>query len=205
MNRVSFFIDGFNFYHSLESKSRYRKYKWIDYSKLVKFFVTSKDQIVDIIYFTSYAFWDQEKKKRHKILVDALRLRGVKIVFGKFKIRDKKCRICKSTYKIPEEKQTDINIAVKLMESAINDEFDTAILVTGDSDLVPAVEAMKRIFPAKRIGLLIPIGRSSIELENTCDFKARVKEKHLISSQFPDTIVLDSKKGIVLQRPSSWK
>jgi uncharacterized LabA/DUF88 family protein len=205
MNRVIFLIDGFNFYHSLISEGRFHKYKWIDYSELVKFFVTSKDQIVDIMYFTSYAFWDQEKKKRHKILIDALRLKGVKIVFGKFKMRDKECRICKSTYRIPEEKQTDINIAVKLLESAINDEFDTAILVTADSDLVPAVDALKRIFPAKRIGLLIPIGRSSIELENICDFKARVKEKHLKSSQLPDTIVLDSKKGIVLKKPLSWK
>ena len=204
MNRVIFFIDGFNFYHSLMSEKRLHKFRWIDYGKLVRLFVTSNDQIVEIIYFTSYAFWDQQKQKKHKALIDALRLKGVNIVFGKFKIRDKKCRVCNSTYKIPEEKQTDINIAVKLLEKAINDEFDTAVLVTADSDLVPAVEALKKLFPAKRVGLLIPIGRSSIELENICDFKSRVKEKHLKSSQLPDSFVLDAKKGITLNKPSSW-
>ena len=39
MEKVIFFIDGFNLYHSLVNK-RFNKYKWIDLSELAKNFIT---------------------------------------------------------------------------------------------------------------------------------------------------------------------
>ena len=100
--------------------------------------------------------------------------------------------------------QKDVNIAIALFNAALRDDFDTAILVTGDSDLIPAVEAVKVAFPAKQIGLVIPIGRSAEELKNACDFHIKLKEKHLRTCQFPDEIVLDPIKNITLKRPPSW-
>jgi uncharacterized LabA/DUF88 family protein len=179
MNRVSFFIDGFNVFHSLDSEKIYHKYKWLDLSSLAKCFVSSKDTVVDIYYFTSYAEWEPAKKARHQLLIRALTMKGVKIVFGKFKLRDKKCRLCHKTYQTFEEKQTDVNISIKLFQCAHNDTFDTAILMTGDSDIVPAIIAVKETFPAKRIGLVIPIGRSAEEIKKACDFHMKMKEKHL--------------------------
>ena len=204
MNRVSFFIDGFNVFHSLDSEKFYHKYKWLDLSSLAKCFVSSKDTVVDIYYFTSYAEWEPAKKARHQLLIRALTMKGVKIVFGKFKLRDKKCRLCHKTYQTFEEKQTDVNISIKLFQCAHNDTFDTAILMTGDSDIVPAIIAVKETFPAKRIGLVIPIGRSAEEIKKACDFHMKMKEKHLRSSQFPNSIVIDAAKNITLERPTNW-
>ncbi len=205
MNRVSFFIDGFNVFHSLDSKQAYHKYKWLDYSALAKCFVSSNDTITDVYYFTAYAEWDPPKKARHQLLVRALILKGVKIVFGKFKIRDKHCRICHKNYHTFEEKQTDVNISIKLFQCAHDDAFDTGILVTGDSDILPAVLAVKQSFPAKRIGLIIPIGRSAEEMKNACDFHMKMREKHLRDSQFPDSIMINAGKNITLNRPDNWK
>lgn len=205
MNRVSFFIDGFNVFHSLDCKKSYYKYKWLDYSALAKCFITSKDTIADIYYFTAYAEWEPAKKVRHQLLIRALTMQGVKIIFGKFKLRDKKCRHCHKTYQTFEEKQTDVNISIKLFQCAYDDTFDTGILVTGDSDIVPAIKAVKESFPAKRIGLVIPIGRSAEEMKNACDFHMKMKEKHLTDSQFPDSIVIDAAKNITLNRPPNWK
>lgn len=205
MNRVSFFIDGFNIFHALDSQKAYHKYKWLDYSALAKCFVSSKDIIADIYYFTAYADWEPAKKARHQLLIRALTLKGVKIVFGKFKIRDKHCRLCHKTYQTFEEKQTDVNISVKLFQCAHNDTFDTGILVTGDSDIVPAIVAVKESFPAKKIGLVIPIGRSAEEMKNVCDFHMKIKEKHLRTSQFPDSILINTEKNITLNRPEKWK
>jgi uncharacterized LabA/DUF88 family protein len=205
MNRVSFFIDGFNVFHSLDCQKSYHKYKWLDYSALAKCFITSKDTIADIYYFTAYAEWEPAKKVRHQLLIRALTMQGVKIVFGKFKLRDKKCRHCHKTYQTFEEKQTDVNISIKLFQCAYDDTFDTGILVTGDSDIVPAIKAVKESFPAKRIGLVIPIGRSAEEMKNACDFHMKMKEKHLTDSQFPDSIVIDATKNITLNRPPNWK
>lgn len=205
MNRVSFFIDGFNVFHALDCNVSYHKYKWLDYSALAKCFVSSKSKIVDVYYFTAYADWEPAKKNRHKLLIRALEIKGVKIVFGKFKLKDKKCRLCHKTYQTFEEKQTDVNISVKLFQSAYNDTFDTAILVTGDSDIVPAIKAVKESFPAKQIGVVIPIGRSAEEMKNVCDFYMKMKEKHLVNSQFPDSIVINAAKNMTLNRPVTWK
>jgi uncharacterized LabA/DUF88 family protein len=204
MRRIIFFIDGFNVYHALQKVPHFRKYKWLNYSALAKVLVSPKDQIVDILYFTAYTDWDASKKARHRLLVQALRMQGIKVIFGKFKRRDKTCSLCGRTYKTFEEKRTDVNMAITLFQTAMNNEFDTAILITGDSDLVPAVEAVKLSFPAKQIGLVIPIGRSAEELKNVCDFHIKMKEKHLKTCQLPDAILLDPAKNITLQRPATW-
>ena len=204
MRRTVFFIDGFNVYHALQKDRHYHKYKWLNYEALAKALVSKDNQIVNIFYFTAYTEWDAAKKARHQSYVKALQLNRIKTIFGKFKLRDKTCTVCKKTYKTFEEKQTDVNIAIALFNSALRDEFDTAILMTGDSDLVPAVEAVKIAFPAKQVGLVIPIGRSAEELKNACDFHIKMKEKHLRTCQFSDEIVLDATKKITLKRPASW-
>lgn len=204
MNRVSFFIDGFNMFHSLDCLKIYHKYKWLDYSALARCFISSKDTMAEIYYFTSYAEWSQAKMDRHKLLIHALSMKGVKIVLGKFKLRDKQCQRCQKTYQTYEEKQTDVNISVKLFQCAHNDTFDTGILMSGDSDIVPAIRSVKETFPKKRIGLIVPIGRSAEEMKGACDFHMKIKEKHLKSSQFPDRIIIDSENSLFLDRPSTW-
>jgi hypothetical protein len=56
---------------------------------------------------------------KHRRLIRALELNGVDIIYGKFKMRDKKCRSCGAVYKIPEEKQTDVNIAIYTSDAGI--------------------------------------------------------------------------------------
>ncbi|MBI4379553.1 MAG: NYN domain-containing protein [Nitrospinae bacterium] len=203
MNRVIFFVDGFNLYHSLNDNSNYNKYKWLDIAKLSQCFITKKDQLEKILYFTSYTTWDLSKVARHKIYIRALQAVGIKIVLGEFKPRDKTCRKCGQTYSTFEEKRTDVNIAINLFQTAINDLFDTAIIVSGDSDLIPAIEAVKTTFPAKQIGVVIPIGRRAEALKNATDFHRKIREKHLASCQFPDVIYLDGNQK--LERPLSWR
>lgn len=85
----------------------------------------------------------------------------------------------------------------------MNDECDTIIIVSGDSDLIPAIQAVKSYFPNKKIGIIIPIGRVAVELENEVDFRMRIKEHHLSTSQFDD--VIDLGQGVLLHRPANWK
>lgn len=205
MNKVLFLIDGFNVYHAFDEKQEYHKYKWLDYFALAKCFVTKNDKIVDVILFTAYVPWDPNKKCRHKKLTQALESKGVKIVLGKFKHIDRKCRLCHRTYPTYEEKHTDVNIAIYLFRAAMNNDYDTAIIISADSDLVPAVREVKNVFPDKKIGLITPIGRSSKELQKLCDFRKKMKKKQLETSQLPNIVTIDSTKGIIVQRPSSWR
>lgn len=205
MNKVLFLVDGFNVYHALKEKQKYRRYKWVDYSALAKRFVTRNDEIVDVILFTAYVPWNADKKLRHKKLTQALESKGVKIVLGKFKPVTRRCRICNRIYHTYEEKHTDVNIAIYLFQAAMNDDYDTAMIVTADSDLVPAVRGVKENFPEKKVGLITPIGRSSIELQKLCDFRRKMKLRHLKTSQLPDIVVIDPTKRITVQCPTSWK
>lgn len=201
--RTVFFIDGFNVYHSLTHNPYYYKFKWLNYKKLASLFVGAEDRVERILYFTAYAHWNQDKERRHRVLVKALQANGVEVVFGKFKPKDKTCSLCKGTYRTYEEKMTDVNIAVHLFRAAVKNEFDKAILITGDTDLVPVVRSIREMFPAKKIGVVFPINRAADELKQVADFHKKIKVYHLASSRFPDTICLAN--GTVIQCPATWR
>jgi uncharacterized LabA/DUF88 family protein len=199
--KAIFFIDGFNLYHSLLDK-RFNKYKWLDLSSLASKFITKNEVIENIYYFTALTTWSPKKVNRHKAFIRAQELNNVKIVYGEFKKKDKKCAKCHQVYSTFEEKQTDVNIAIKLFQLAIQDQYDKAYIISGDSDLIPSIQAVKTTFPHKQIGVLIPIGRSAEQLKYVCDFHMRIKEKHLIGSLLPNEIPLGDNKKLI--RPSTW-
>lgn len=200
--RIAVFIDGFNLFHALDDNRCFHKFKWLNLAKLSQCFVRSDDEIKEIFYFTAYASWSLQKVEKHKIYVRALELEGVKPVFGEFRRKDKSCPKCRKSYSTFEEKRTDVNIAIKLFQGAINDLYDTALIVSGDSDLIPAIEAVKTTFPNKKVAIVIPIGRRAEELKQVADAHMKLKVKHLESCQFEDVI---KKENLVLKRPDSWK
>ena len=199
--RTIFFIDGFNVYHAIKN-SRFNKYKWLDYWELSKKFIGKKDELKGVLYFTAYSVWDNEKIKRHKRLVLANRDQGVDVIFGRFRRVTKNCRQCRKKYQTFEEKRTDVNIAIHLLTNAYKDNYDKAVLISGDSDIIPAVQAVKQAFPEKEISLVIPVGGKAHELAQVIGSSVRMKEVHLRTSQLPNTVTL--KNGVVLQRPGEW-
>lgn len=202
MNRILFLVDGFNLYHSL-TVTQYRKYKWLNIRKLCESFVSKQSKIIAIKYFTAYAPWRPDSYKRHQIYVNALKSVGINIVWGKFRHKDKRCPMCKQIFIAHEEKRTDVNIAITLLLNAMHDEFDTAMIISADSDLIPAIETVKTNFPNKRIGIIVPLGRKAKELKEISDFHMKIKEKHLNSCQFDDIISIGP--NMQLHRPSVWK
>lgn len=203
MTRVVAFIDGFNLYHSISELNSTDQLKWLNLKTLCNCFVKNKSEtITDILYFTALASWNPDKEKRHKIYIKALRTAGITPVYGKFKRVEKTCRICHKRYRTHEEKMTDINIAIKLFEFALQDKFDSAFIISGDSDLIPSVQAVQKLYPTKNIGILFPPNRTSLELRNIADFHMKIKMKHLMSSQFSQKIVISKSESI--ECPSEW-
>ena len=214
MSRIVVLIDGFNLYHALDfnpvsrnpriNPKRYCKYKWLDLKKLAECFVMSKsDTLEDVFYFTTLAVWDPGKAKRHREYIKALELQGVKVIYGEFKRKEKKCRLCKKSAWTFEEKQTDVNIALRLLSLAVVDAYDKVIVISGDTDLLPAVKMVQAIFPHKSVGVVIPIGKASEDFKNNADFHYKMREKHLQVSLLPDPIVLPD--GSSLACPGNWK
>lgn len=203
MPKIYFLIDGFNLYHAIAAQSRYTTYKWLSLTRLCGCFVTKADIISGIEYFTTLATWDAQKAARHKLFIKAQENDGVRITYGNFKRKERTCELCKRTYRTFEEKQTDVNIALRLFQIAVQDGYDRAVIVSGDSDLLPAIKTVQSTFPSKQIGVIIPIGRASEELIRQADFHYRMKEKHLRSSRYPNVITM--RNGSILPCPVEWQ
>ena len=65
-----------------------------------------------------------------------------------------------------KKKKTDINIAINLLADAVADKFDTALILSGDSDLAPVTTKLKQLCPGKKIGILVPMGQSAMNLKH---------------------------------------
>lgn len=116
-----------------------------------------------VFYFTAYATWKPHSMRRHRKLIDALQSKGVRVVMGRFKDKDVYCKKCGASFKNKEEKQTDVNIAVYLFKEAISDNYDTGILVTNDTDLVPAIQWLKQSYPEKKVAVVPDVIQSSMK------------------------------------------
>lgn len=185
MNRVAFFIDGFNLYHSLKDNTP--DCRWLNLRKLCDHYINpEKETIAAIYYFSAIANWqpDQTKIQKHTKYIERLRKENVTPVLGKFKEKDIHCKICGNNFKSHEEKRTDVNIALKIVSEAVLNSYDTGILVSGDTDMIPAIETIRNLALNKRIGVLFPLKRFSNELKEIADFNLKIKRDVLMDSLF---------------------
>ncbi len=196
--RVSFFIDGFNLYHSLKQFTP--ECRWLDLYKLCESFLKEDECIENIYYFTALS-WNKYKADKHKLYIRALRTRGVIPVYGKFKNVQKHCNLCGQYYETHEEKRTDVNIAMGLFEDGMKDMYDKAVIISADSDLIPPIEKLQENFPVKKIGVIAPMGRRAKELKEVADFFSKIDKKRLESCCFPK--VLELADGNILA-PERW-
>ena len=199
MRRFCFYIDGFNMYYALK---KYPQFKWLNYRKLAEAVIGGKDSIEKIYYFSAYVTWLPDNFKRHKNYIKALRWADVEFIPGRFKKKHIQCHQCNKIFQTHEEKQTDVNIAITILRDAFQNIFDTAVIISADSDLLPAVAMVHSTFPEKEIGIMFPIGSNSFELRQHADFCPKMPQKLLRKCQFPDTIKI-GKMGI--HRPANWK
>lgn len=203
MKRVIAYIDGFNLYFGLRDKG-WRRFYWLNVKLLVKNLLKFNQQLVMTKYFTARVIGEPDKQKRQSTYIEALEtLSNLKIFYGKYQLNPRECPNCGFKDKVPNEKMTDVNIAVEMLSDAINDEFDVALLLSADSDLVPPVRAIKNTFTQKRIVVAFPPKRSSVELENIAHASLRIGRANFARSVFPDKV--RKADGFILQRPTAWK
>lgn len=89
-----------------------------------------------------------------------------------------------------------------MIETLHLDLADTICLVTGDTDLVPAVKTAKHLFPDRRIWFLFPYKRRNNELARLADGYCYINKQRYTAHQFPNPLVLAP--GRVIKRPPEW-
>lgn len=203
MVRVAVYVDGFNLYFGLRKKYG-RKYLWLDLQALAASMLRPGQTLAQVTYFTARVRSDAEGIRRQSNYLDALSEFGSLLTIrdGRFQEKNRRCHGCGSVWTVFEEKETDVNIAVALLADAVRDRFDTALVVSADSDLCPAVRETKDLFPAKRIIAAFPPCRQSVSLRQVVDGYLFIGDDKIRQAQLPDEIV--TKSGVILRRPKHW-
>jgi len=109
-----------------------------------------------IKYFTSRVSNYPDKQKRQITFIEALETTGISIYYGHYQKGAIECRRCGNIWATYNEKMTDGNIATQMMIDAFTDKYDMAMLISGDSDLVPPIKEIHTHFPKKRVLVAFP-------------------------------------------------
>ncbi|WP_299982326.1 NYN domain-containing protein [Desulfobacula sp.] len=99
-----------------------------------------------------------------------------------------------------EEKGSDVNLAVHLINDYWQNKYKCAVVISNDSDLAEPLKLIKKRND-KIVGVICPIakGHPSRELNKYANFTKKIRQGVLKSSQLPDPI-----PGTTISKPSKW-
>ena len=214
--RIAVYIDGFSFYYACFSgptKSPFTGLKWVDFERLAKNLFPDED-IASVHYFTAIAPNppdDPGQADRHANYLDALRAyTAVTVHVGRFVktkrevalVRCPEGMSAQQTAFVWQEKKSDVALATTLIIDAIQGNADGLVLVTNDSDFVPAVQAAKQV-SGRMIGIVSPDLSVSKELAKAADFAWQFDKGLLSVSQLPNPVV--TPQGKAIHKPARWE
>lgn len=206
--RTIVYIDGFNFYYGT---IRGTPWKWLDLQTFFGKLLAPRNQLVGIKYFTAKiqpTSRDPDAHTRQDAYLRALSAHCplVQLHYGHF-LRHPVWMECvtppppRAQVYRTEEKGSDVNLAIHLLNDAWQDAYDCAVVVSNDSDLAEALRLVK-LLPAKLIGLVTPgaPGRhTSRQLAMHSDFVRRIRTWMLSSSQLPNPVPQNGAR-----KPKGW-
>jgi uncharacterized LabA/DUF88 family protein len=223
--RTIAYVDGHNLYFSCLKGTAY---KWLDIEKLLRGIIEESSpghDLVKIRYFTSpikgaFARRGQASTDAQAEYGRALRANPrVEVNEGRFSVAG----IHAMRHVIPpdhcdrvkiwriEEKETDVSIAVAMYRDARSGSADQLVLVSNDSDLVPALRTIRED-TLVRLGVILPlrqvhsggsfVRRPSASLEAYAEWtRSYILEAELEHAQLP--ICVDTKRRPA-RRPRHW-
>ena len=100
-----------------------------------------------------------------------------------------------------EEKGSDVNLATHLLLEGFRNRYDSAVVISNDSDFATTIQAVKDDLK-KNIGVISPYRKPARALQNKATFYKRIRSGVLQAAQFPATIALENNK--VIHKPPSW-
>ncbi len=201
--RVIVYVDGFNFYYGLRASERWRRYYWLDIVKLFELFMRPNQELVCVKYFSARPH-DTEKSKRQNAFFQANNKNPkFQLILGRYLKKEIKCFQCGNIIHTYEEKESDVRLATQIVADAYQGNCDIAIVVSADSDMIPAIELA--VQAGKEVFIYFPPNQKSSNLvsliKNKPVFLAHF-EKRFRQSLLPEVVHLSS---IDLEIPTKWK
>ncbi|WP_206074614.1 NYN domain-containing protein [Antribacter gilvus] len=197
------YIDGFNLYHGLHEVTRRRKL-WLDVVDLTRR-LRPRSRLVQVKYFTAHVLDQPAALSRQENYLNALRAQNpglLTITLGRYQKRMVACRSCGHVRPHYEEKQTDVNIATEIVADALAGRCQDALIISADSDLVPAVTMAQRL-PGYFAVAAFPPGRHSNDLKRLMPASFGIHLPRIAQAQLP-SVVKDQESGTLYARPPYW-
>lgn len=184
--RVGAYVDGFNLYHAMEQLGE-PLLKWVSIRSLVSSYLKEGDTLERVAFYTAYNTWEPGKRKRHLDYVRALQATGVDVILSQFAKVRKNCMAYGRTCEFREEKRTDVAIATDMLSDCYERGIERILLLTADSDQIPAVEHIKRRFPGVSIYMIAPPKRLSHarELGAVCHHRTELTAGRIRDHRLP--------------------
>jgi len=162
--KVVIYIDGNNFYKYLKDEEiNFPKGIKFNYNKFVEFLTRGRICISKRYYIGIARNLDGTEKSNQivkgqqkflsKLEDEGFIIKRGRVIYDKGKIR---------------EKGTDVKIAVDLVVGAIENKYDTVILVSSDTDLIPAINYLK--YKGKRLEYVGFSHSPSLGMQKFADF-----------------------------------
>ncbi len=209
--RTYIYIDGFNLYYgSLKGTS----YKWLDINALFRNILKPENDIQKIKYFIARISARPDNPnapQKQDVYLRALEahIPGLEVTEGHFIQKPVSMRLVKpegakqyARVLKTEEKGSDVNLAVQLVNDAWHDRYDCAVVCSNDGDLAEALRIVKRE-RHKSVVLVVPGDpkkrRPSVELKRWANATLRITPKILSNSQLPNPI-----PGSTIHKPPTW-
>jgi len=203
--KTNIYIDGFNLYYGCVKGT---PYKWLDVAKMCRLLLP-KDNIRRIKYFTAEVKprpHDPDQPLRQRTFLRALQtIPNLEIVLGTFlshEVTMPRSPIGSGYVKVikTEEKGSDVNIATHLLVDGFRNDYELAVIVSNDSDLLLPIRVVTEQF-GKHVGLLNPQKNPSAALIPHVLFVKNIRENVVKNSQFP--LVLTDPAGR-FSKPADW-
>ena len=208
ITRANVYIDGLNLYYRA---LRGTPNRWLDLGKLAQLLLP-RHQIGRIRYFTALVNNrpdDPTQAQRQQSYLRALEtVPNLSIHYGHLLPKTKRRPLARPPQTGPrtaeildtEEKGSDVNLASYLLLDGFDDEYELAVVVSNDSDLVLPIR-MARSKLGKEVGVFDPSRRRSFELHGAASWYRPLRQGPLSASQFPDTLS-DAQSRVT--KPADW-
>ena len=207
-HRTIVYVDGFNFYYGAV---RGTPWKWLDPVTLFGKILGPENALVKIKYFTARVQpspRDPNVNVRQDAYMRALETYCplVELHYGHFlrhRVTIEHANPPPPTVEVwkNEEKGSDVNLALHVLNDAWRNDYDCAVIVSNDSDLAQALELVKSQH-RKLIGLVTPgapTRKTSHQLKKHADFVKPIRTCMLRDSQLPNPI-----PGTAIHKPAAW-
>lgn len=206
VKKIIVYVDGSNFYHL--SKLNFQSTR-VDFSLLTDLLKKKDEEIIEIKYFNSPLNKQEEPEeysKQMKFFEKLKKTPKLKLMLGRLvkrpinkiniicekcglkQVEEFYCPSCKKKISIKNtfkatEKGVDVKIALDLIIDALNNKYDSAFLISGDADFVPALQYIQKSLKKEVVYCRFPNPKTN-ELIQTA-FEVRIITKEIINKSKP--------------------